>query len=297
MKKVAFLKRFFIVSSVVLVILVTTGGRCTFGQDAHTQKTIPDSVTRSSIHEVDVYTFLSENKSLAETRTAAFTQAKRRAVEMARTYIRSKTRIEDYVLTFDALDAISEGAVTVLAAKDLGIADNSRYHVWIRAEVEYQLVSKKPASPFLIMEKGAPLTVNVWTAKKAYRQNDEITIYVLGNRPFYACVVNVNPEGAITQLLPNTQRVANQFRAGLTYKIPDRGDTFKLLPVLPYGRERIVVFASEASLGPIHMERGSTSLSIFNGSLKEFEEKIRPTHPEASGTEFYKAVWEFTTRE
>jgi len=57
----------------------------------------PDKEKRSLIRSVDGYAFLSEDMTLAETRATAFANAKRQAVEMVRTYIKSKTRIETHV--------------------------------------------------------------------------------------------------------------------------------------------------------------------------------------------------------
>lgn len=100
---------------------------------------VPDQEKRSTIQDVDGYAYLSEDKTLSQTRQAAMANAKRQAVEQAKTYISSKTRVEDFEITQDIIEGESAGAVTVLEHKDLGIEDNNRYHVWIRAEVEYGL--------------------------------------------------------------------------------------------------------------------------------------------------------------
>ena len=61
----------------------------------------PDQEKRSCIQEVDGYAYLSEEKTLSQIRSAAFANAKRQAVENARTFIRSKTqqpiRLDDEV--------------------------------------------------------------------------------------------------------------------------------------------------------------------------------------------------------
>jgi len=53
---------------------------------------VPDQEKRSCIQVVDGYAYLSENMTLAQTRAVAF--AKRQALEMAKTYIKSKTMVE-----------------------------------------------------------------------------------------------------------------------------------------------------------------------------------------------------------
>ena len=79
-------------------------------QTTRSVQVTPDQEKRSLIRAVDGYAFLSENMTLAETRDAAFANAKRQAVEMVRTYIQSKTKVENFVLKSDKITASSEGA-------------------------------------------------------------------------------------------------------------------------------------------------------------------------------------------
>jgi hypothetical protein len=64
------------------------------------------------------------------------------------------------------------GSVTVLEQKDHGVEGNNRYHVWIKAEVVYDLRPNKPESvPIAISEEAAPLTCNKRGSRPAYRQS------------------------------------------------------------------------------------------------------------------------------
>ena len=105
--------------------------------------------------------------TLSETRKAAFANAKRQAVENAKTFIISNTIVEDFVVKKDLIKSTAEGAVTILEQKDFGVENNQRYHVWKKAEVEYGL---KPKEQKIItntaLNKEAPLTVKVWSSKK-----------------------------------------------------------------------------------------------------------------------------------
>ena len=56
---------------------------------------------------------------------------------MPRSHIKSQTRVENYQLQYDLIESGAEGVVKVLEQKDFGIENNSRYHVWIKAEVTY----------------------------------------------------------------------------------------------------------------------------------------------------------------
>jgi hypothetical protein len=264
----------------------------------------PDTEKRSSIQSVDGYAYLSENMTLGETRSAAFANAKRQALEMARTYIESKTKVEDFMVQYDLVWSEAEGAVTVLEQKDIGIENNSRYHVWIKAEVEYQLRPKRPkvAQTNTLVTNG-PLTVNVWTSKKRYHRGESIEIKIQGNRNFYARIVDITSDGSIIQLLPNALRTVNYFEAGKVYKIPDKGDGFSLNVTPPYGEDRIVVYASEVPIGEVEMTKVGPGLGLFTGKQEKLAIKSRgisvtPSKPGAKPVaEFYEASWVVTTGE
>ena len=271
----------------------------------------PDKQKRSSIHMVDGYAYLSEDMTLSESRAAAFASAKRQAVEMAKTYITSHTVVEDFELKKDQITGTAEGAVTILEQKDHGIEDNRRYHVWIKAEVEYgineRVVSKtNPVSPQAGSSESnqlkAPLTVKVWTSQKKYQRGDKITIFVQGNRDFYARIVDITSDGQIIQLLPNDFRRNQYFKANTIYRIPDKEDRFELKVTPPYGTDQIVVYASEAPLGNVKgMQQLSRGLTQFNGSQTDFEMQTRGITVSASGksaelgTEFFEATWSLKT--
>lgn len=258
----------------------------------------PVQEMRSSIHSVDGYAYLSEDMTLSQTRAAAFADAKRKSLEMAKTYIKSKTKVEDFVVKYDMIWSEAEGAVTILEQQDHGIEDNTRYHVWIKAEVEYGFKSKHDPHDQL-MDSDLPLKVKVWTPAKQYRLGENIEIFIQGNRDFYARIVDISAAGDIIQLLPNKYREINFFEAGKIYKIPDKGDRFELKATEPFGEDNIVVYASEAPLGRVSMEPIAKGLELYRGSRKEFASKTRGisvVHKEPgseSGAEFYEASWSF----
>ncbi|UCD33772.1 MAG: hypothetical protein JSV38_07930, partial [Desulfobacterales bacterium] len=165
------------------------------GQDLRSVQVSPDQEKRSCIQSVDGYAVLSENMTIAETRTTAFANAKRQAVERARTYIQSKTKVVNFELKSDKITATTAGAVTVLEEKDLGIENNTRYHVWIKAEVEFSLKPDIKTPDATDVDQDSLLTVKVWTPKKKYKDGESIKIYVQGNRDFYARIVDMTSSG------------------------------------------------------------------------------------------------------
>lgn len=281
-------------------------GWSVFPQPANSQglqaaQVSPDQEKRSCIQSVDGYAVLSENMTVAETRAAAFANAKRQAAESARTYIQSKTKVVDFELKSDKITATTEGAVTILEQKDHGIENNARYHVWIKAEVEFTLKSETTTPDDTGTDQDELLTVKVWTPKKRYADGESIEIFVQGNRDFFARIVDMTSNGEIIQLLPNNYRKSNFFKAGIIYKIPDEGDRFDLTVGPPYGQDQIIVYASEVPLGQVTLEQVNHGLHRYRGSRKELAVQTRgiavvgANQGLQEGAEFYEAAWALTT--
>lgn len=249
---------------------------------------------RSCIQSVDGYSYLSEDKTIADLRDSAMKNAKQQALTNASTYIRSRTEVENFVLKSDEVLINAEGTVKILEQQDHGIQDNSRYHIWIKAEVEYLLgagsssetntntddtknsielngASSMPDIP----SATAPLTVRVWSSKKNYNKGEKIVVYLEGNRDFYARVVDINSEGDIVQLLPNNYRTSSFFKGNTKYTIPNEDDKFELTVSPPYGTDRIVVYASEVPLGDVQTTPIAQGLSLFTGDQKALGTRTR----------------------
>ncbi len=310
-RKIFFAILFIIASSVLLSDTAFSKGKNERGIDV-----VQDDEKRSCIQTVDGYAYLSEDMTLKATRAAAFANAKRQALESAQTYISSKTKVEDFVAQYDMVWSEAEGAVTVLEQKDHGIVDNTRYHVWIKAEVIYSLKpKKKDVSQVHVMDKRAPLTVKVWTPKKHYKKGDSIQILIQGNRDFYARVVDITSTGDIIQLLPNDFRKTNFFKGGQLYSIPDKGDRFDLKVSPPYGEDKIIAYASEAPLGNVELEPVGQGLNRYAGDVDSFATMTRGISVNSLssidkagtvstgvpgipiGAEFYEGIWTLTTGE
>jgi hypothetical protein len=266
---------------------------------------------RSFIQAVDGYAYLSETMNLADIREMAFTNAKKKAVKMTSSYIKSKTRIENFVLKEDILESNSEGMVTILEEKDHGIVGNDRYHVWIKAEVVFDLdlrdekkssFSAESVIPQGTLNPDAPLTVQVWTAKKVFQPGEDVIVYMKGNRDFYARIVDITTDGNIVQLLPNRFRSDSFFKGGQLYKVPDGDDQFSLQVSPPYGNDHIIVYASDNPLGEVDLEGTAGGLGLFRGSAKNLALQTRgiavvgSKKEETAGAEFYERTWSFTTQ-
>ena len=293
---------------VILFVVVTLGVTPSVGT---AQEQPSDRDKRSSIHQVDGFAYLSEDKTLGQIRSEAFALAKRQALEAAQTYMQSKTKVEDGNLTYDLIWSQADGSVRILEQKDHGVEENSRYHVWIKAEVFYDIAPKKhpradggepdPVKA-LLKDEAAPLTVKVWTDKKTYVNGEEVVIHLQGNRDFFGVVVDIMANGDIVQLLPNDHRSNNFFKAGIKYRIPDAQDQYSLAVSPPYGTDRIVVYASEEFMNRLPTQAIGGGLGVFLGTKTDLSQRARGINIQAKkasgpnqGAEFYEAQWSFST--
>jgi Domain of unknown function (DUF4384) len=302
--------------ALLILAMVTTAAIARGNQEARAAP--PATEKRSCIQIVDGYSYIAEDKTVADLRTTALNNAKQQALANARTYIRSRTEVENFILKSDEVLIGAEGTVTILEREDFGIVDNSRYHIRIKAEVEYfitdgnrpepstvtgQSAAMQPAVAPTLPGSAAPLTVKVWSSKNSYRNGEKIEIFVQGNRDFYARVVNINERGEIVQLLPNDFRDNFHFQGGKRYRIPDQGDGFELTVSPPYGRDRIVVYASEVPLGQVAMQGIGQGLKAYGGDQKSLALATRgiavtaKKTPEAAPAvvEFYEASHQIET--
>jgi len=151
------------------------------------------------------------------------------------------------------------------------------------------------------MDPQLPLKVMVWTSKKEYKTGESIEIFVRGNQDSYARVVDITSSGDIIQLLPNAYRKDNFFKAGVTYKIPDKGDAFELKVTPPYGEDNVMVYASEVPLGGVELESIGQGLIRYRGLKSDLATQSRGISmigtgaDKTAGAEFYEATWSLKT--
>jgi len=273
---------------------------------------VPDEEKRSSFQEADGYVYLGGDTTLNDAKAQALAEAKRNAAEAAVTYIRSNTKVENFEVKYDVIVSQAEAAVRVVKMIDHGIVDNARYRMWINAEVFYELQPKTDQPDLLmLMDEEAPLTVRVWTDKKRFKKGEHIDIHMRGNKDFHAKIVARFSTGELVQLLPNEFRNEHHFKGGVTYTVPGEGDRFNLEVGPPYGKDRIIVYASEVELGSVPLEKyGEGGLLIYRSGEQELAEGVRGIYPVYSeskdkpqgvpsvdGAPFYEASWEVFTHE
>lgn len=289
-----------------VVLLAMTAGPAlapaTVGAEPE-QPPLLDDEQRSVILELEGYADLAEDETLKEIRQEALSNAKRQAVEAAGSTIRSKTRVENFVVDFDQVVQQAEGRVQVLEMEDMGVQPDNRYKVRIKAEVEFVLRPKTDeAAQEMTSNPDGPLTVRVWSEAKTYRAGEKIRLKLQANRDCFLRVVDVMPDGNIVQLLPNAHRRYTHFKGGRVYEIPGPGDRFDLTVTPPFGTDEIKVYASEKPLGEASMTPLQDGLGLYRGTQAQLGSRLRgvqvaPTDKaSAQSAEFVEATWRITTR-
>jgi hypothetical protein len=217
--------------------------------------------SQSTIVEADGISCMGYDKSRKQTEEEAFINAKKKAIEHTATYVKSESRVKDFELEKDLVEAYSNATVKVLQEisrswyRDVSLGECCQ--VKIKAEVipDPQAMERASKERSQIEDPSAPLNVQLWTDKKEYKEKEKIKIYIRGNKPFYARIVHKGGKGELLQLLPNPYRPENYFNGGLIYEIPSSQDRFEMEVTPPFGQENIIAYVSTAPLGEINVSR------------------------------------------
>jgi hypothetical protein len=228
---------------------------------------------------------MGDTKSKKETMEEARANAMRNASENAGIYISSETKIKNYVLESDIVEAFARAEVRILSEKGEWFRDESlgdSYRVTIQAEVTPGEMKEKPGMSTVADDPGAPLKVTLWAEKNQveFLAGETIRLYLKGNKPFFARIVYVQNDGTQVQLLPNPYRQDNYFNGGTVYTLPSGPDHYELTVTPPFGSEKIILYASTAELGDVAVEDA--------GAVYTIAEKIKDTGVKTRGIKITK---------
>lgn len=228
----------------------------------------PVSAAQSTITLADGSACLGDNRSKKQTEQAALSDAKKRAVEFASTYIKSETEVKNFTVEKDLLAAYAHAEVKIVEELDKAwykdASSGDCFRVKIKAEVIPDVKAMETLSrnsPFAD-DPAAPLKIKAWTDKKEYQAGDKIRVYLRGNKPFYATVLYKDASGGTIQLLPNPYRKENYFNGGTIYEFPSGNDKFDLEVSPPFGEENVIVYAGSAALGEIDVQARGTVYQV-----------------------------------
>jgi hypothetical protein len=263
---------------------------------------------QSTITEAEGYACMGEERSRRQTEEAAMEDAKRRAIEFSSTYIRSETHVKDFEVEKDLVSAYANATVKVLEELDKGWYRNENagdcFRVKIKAEVipDEKAMERVSQRTDVADDPSAPLNVKVWTDRREYSRGEKMSIYIEGNKPFYARVIYKDAAGSMVQILPNPYRNENYFQGGVIYEIPSGNDRFDLEISPPFGEENITVYASTSPLGEIglHSQGAVYSVTTKANDIGVQTRGIHLTEKSAGkgghASEFYENKAEITTR-
>jgi len=220
----------------------------------------PLHAAQSTITDAEGYACMGADKSRRQTEQQALSEAKRNAVEKTLTYIKSETTVKDFQFEKDVIGAYANAAIKIVQELEKGwykdASSGDCYRLRIKAEVtpDEKAMQKISEGKNVNEDPSAPLTVQVWTGKKEYRQGEKIKIYIKGNKPFYAKILYKDAGGNMVQLLPNPFKKDNYFNGGVIYELPSGNDRFALEVSPPFGREDVILYASTAQLGDLRLD-------------------------------------------
>jgi hypothetical protein len=212
---------------------------------------------QSTITEAEGNACMGDDKSRKQTEQAALTDARKKAVEFASTYIKSESQVKNFVLEKDLLSAYANAKVKIIQELQTSwykdAASGDCYKVIIKAEIipDVRAMENLSQNAQVADDPSAPLKVRAWTDKKAYKEGEKIRVYIKGNKPFYARVLYKDASGQYVQILPNPYRTESYFNGGTIYEIPSGNDQFELEVSPPFGEENVLLYASTAPLGEI----------------------------------------------
>ena len=263
---------------------------------------------QSTITEVEGYACMGYDKSRKQTEEEALTNAKRMAVEYASTYIKSETRVKDFQLEKDLIDAYANATVKIIQELERSwyrdASSGDCFKVKIKAEVvpDEKAMARISKGTEITDDPSTPLNVQVWTDKKEYRQSEKIRIYLKGNKPFYARVLYKDVKGELLQLLPNPFREDNYFHGGVVYEFPSGNDRFELQVTPPFGEEGIIVYAGTNPLGDIDLKAIGAVYEVKTKQqdigVKTRAVKIRPKEggKDSGASEFFEGSVKIMTK-
>ena len=215
---------------------------------------------QSTITFVDGTACMGDDKSRKQTENEALINVKRKAVEYASTYLKSETRVKDFQVEKDLVDAYANATIKIIEEvekawyKDATSGDCFKLKVKAEVIPDEKAMTQIAKDKSMVDDPNTPLNVQLWTDKKEYRQSEKIKVYIKGNKPFYARVLYKDVKGTLLQILPNVYRTDNYFNGGVVYEIPSGNDRFELEVSPPFGEENIIVYSSLTPLGDINLQ-------------------------------------------
>jgi len=129
------------------------------------------------------------------------------------------------------------------------------------------------AQSIIVNPTPTDLTVRVYTDRDpsgqqtpTYAVGERIRLFTTVNQDAYVYLFNVNPDGSVDQILPNSHQGGNNFlRAGELRQFPPSDAPYTFDVVGPFGLNRVLAVASKTPL-----DLRSLGTSVMNSGFKTF---------------------------
>ena len=115
-----------------------------------------------------------------------------------------------------------------------------------------------------------PITLEITTHlgdNQNFVSGDTISFFVSMDRDAYLLIIYQNARKELIQILPNTYNKKSFYKKGEFFQIPNEKRPFKFKISAPFGREKIMAFASSRSFPVLKGESGKSGLKLLQGSL------------------------------
>lgn len=170
----------------------------------------------------------------------------------------------------------------IISSEDPRYNDNL-FGVILYGSFEQEIPRASSSSP--INTSDSALAIDFNSNKSTYFEGEEIILDFVGNRDFYASILDINDKQELIQLLPNAFRTENSFTLGNKYYFPDlaAGDEFRLEVSPPFGKERVHIIASTT---PFETVLQIDEDAVFPVVKKDFQAIITPLHHKILEREF-----------
>ena len=131
--------------------------------------------------------------------------------------------------------------------------------------------------------------------KQTFVEGDTLSFLVTLDKAAYLLVLYETARHQLIQLLPHQYSGARKYQAG--YYIPVPGDTARYQFVIapPFGKERILAFASDKALPVLPGQELGNGLRLLTHTAAQITQQLRHESEERKG-EYGEAVLELTTR-
>ncbi len=123
-----------------------------------------------------------------------------------------------------------------------------------------------------------PITLEITTHlgdNQKFVNGDTISFFVSMDRDAYLLILYQNARKELIQILPNAYNKNNFYKKGNFFQIPNEKKPFKFKISAPFGREKIMAFASSRSFPNLQGVTTKSGLKLIKGGLETTLKTLR----------------------